>query len=258
MIDIHSHIIPKIDDGSQSFEESYSIFEEASKAGFTAIISTSHYIEGYNEMNSIKRHAWVQAMNKILEENEIELQLYSGAEIYVTPNMVSLLKEKKAATLADSRYVLFELPINTNIKYLEEIIFQIQSAGLVPIIAHPERYEYVQKEPNLLLPLIQKGVLFQSNYGSLVGIYGNTAKNTIKKLLKANMIHFFGSDVHKKDTIYRKMNEIMIQLEKILSKEKIEEFTTVNPQHIINNEEITITNPNKINNKFKITNFLKN
>lgn len=246
MIDIHSHIIPKIDDGAESFEEAYTMFLEASKAGFTDIISTSHYIEDYYEADSINRHAWVEAMNKVLKENKISLKLHCGNEIYITQNLIKLIKEKKASTLADSKYVLFELPMNNNIRYLNEMIFEIKSVGMIPVIAHPERYAYVQEDPNLLIHLIEQGALFQGNYASIIGRYGNHAKSTIKKLLKADMIHFLGSDCHKKNDIYSKMQKIMIELEKVLDKEKIETLTTINPEYILNNEEFKIQNPTKI------------
>lgn len=252
MIDIHSHIIPKIDDGSQSMEETYQILKQAKEAGFTSIISTSHYIEEYQEASSVTRHAWVEAMNKLLQEEQMELTLYSGAEIYVTPNIVELIKEERACTLADSKYVLFELPMNTNIQNLNDIIFTIQGAGFIPIIAHPERYRYVQKDTNMLFELVEKGVLFQSNYGSIIGIYGTSAQKTVKELLKASLIHFLGSDTHKKDTIYSKMDLIMIQLEKILNKEQIETLTTTNPQCILDNKQIQIQEPIRIKKKFRL------
>lgn len=190
MIDVHSHIIPKIDDGAISFEEAYAMFLEAEKAGFTDIIATSHYIEDYYETDSVKRQLWIQTMNKALKENGINLNLNCGSEIYITQNLVKLIKEEKASTLANSNYVLFELPMNNNILYLNEIIFEIKSSGFIPIIAHPERYAFVQQNPNMLIDLIKQGVLFQGNYASIIGKYGNHAKNTIKKLLKADMIHF--------------------------------------------------------------------
>ena len=246
MIDIHSHVIPKIDDGSKSFEESYTMFLEAEKAGFTDIIATSHYMENYYETDSITRHAWVQAMNKVLIENKVNLKLHCGNEIYITQNLLKLIKQKKASTLADSKYVLFELPMNNNVKYLNEMIFEIKSLGMIPVIAHPERYAYVQKNPNMLINLIEQGVLFQSNYASIIGYYGKNAKNTVKKLLKSNMIHFLGSDCHKKNDIYSKINEIVIELEKVLDKSKIEELTTINPSKILENKEIEISEPTKI------------
>lgn len=246
MIDVHSHIIPKIDDGSQSFEESYNMFLEAIKAGFTDIIATSHYIENYYEVDNIKRKAWIEAMNKVLKENNVNINLHCGNEIYITPNLVNLIKQDKASTLADSKYVLFELPMNNNVLYLNEIIFEIKSSGYIPIIAHPERYAFVQQNPNMLIDLIKQGVLFQGNYASIIGRYGNQAKNTIKKLLKADMIHFLGTDCHRKNDVYEHMDNIMQELEKEINLEKIEELTKLNPRHIIRNEEFSIPEPIKI------------
>ncbi len=246
MIDVHSHIIPKIDDGSTCFEESYSMFLEAVKAGFTDIISTSHYIEDYYETDSIKRNAWIEAMNKVLKENKINLNLYCGNEIYITQNLIKLIKEKKASTLANSKYVLFELPMNNNVMYLNEIVFEIKSLGMIPVIAHPERYAFVQANPNILLKLIKQGVLFQGNFASIIGKYGNNAKNTIKKLLKANMIHFLGTDSHKKNDIYANMDNIIKELEKVLGEAKLKELTTINPGYIIKNEEFEIQDPLEI------------
>lgn len=250
MIDVHSHIIPKIDDGSASFEETYTMLKEAVLAGFTDIISTSHYIEDYYEENATKREEFINSTNKLLEEKQINLKLHCGSEIYITQNLVELIKENKASKLANSRYVLFELPMNNNVKYLRDIIFDIMSFDMIPIIAHPERYSYVQENPNILIPLIEQGTLFQGNYASIIGRYGNHAKVTIKKLLKANMIHFLGTDCHKKNDIYTKMKEIMIELNKIIGKEKLKELSTINPKHILKDEEIEIPNPNKIKNGF--------
>ena len=146
MIDVHAHVIPKIDDGSSCFEESNAMFLEAVKAGFTDIIATSHYIEDYYEVDSIKRLAWIEAMNRVLKENGINLNLHCGNEIFVTQNLINLIKEKKASTLANSKYVLFELPMNNNVIYLNEIIFEIKSYGLIPVIAHPERYAFVRRK----------------------------------------------------------------------------------------------------------------
>lgn len=246
MIDIHSHTIPNIDDGSKSFEESYIMFNEAKNAGFTDIICTSHYMENYYETNTIERAAWVKAMNKILADNNVGVKLHIGAEIYISQNMLGLIKNKKVCTLANSKYVLFELPMNSTINYLDDVVFELQSAGLVPIIAHPERYLCVQKDPNMVVKLVEKGVLFQANYGSVIGLYGTSAKNTLKKLLQADAIHFLGTDVHRQNTIYINMEQILVELNKIVEEDKLEMLTTLNAEKILNNEDIQIEIPNKI------------
>lgn len=252
MIDIHSHIIPEADDGSKSIEDTFVMLEEAQKAGFTDIISTSHFIEGHYELNKIDRQAWIIALNKGIKQKNIDINLYNGAEIFVSENMCDNIKNNIIGTLNNSRYVLFELPMNTKTIYLNEIIFKLISMDLVPIIAHPERYSYVQKDPNMLIDFIEMGVLFQSNYASIIGYYGKEAKNTVKKLLQNNMIHFLGTDNHRPNTIYADMNNILQELKKVISDEKIELLTEINPRKIINDEEIATEQPIKIKEGFKL------
>lgn len=246
IIDLHSHVIPEIDDGSHTFEESYEIFTEAVDAGISKIISTSHYLENSYEEEEKNRKLWITQMNDVLKQKKIAIELLIGSEIYVTPNIVKLIREEKASTLADSKYVLFELPMHNKIMYLEEVIFSLQSAGFIPIIAHPERYSYVQKDPIILEELIEKGVLFQANYASCIGYYGRSAKTTLAKLLKANYITFLGSDVHHKGTIYPQMNKIRRELEKIIKFECIEDLMCKNAERVIYNENIPTNEIGKI------------
>lgn len=246
MIDVHSHIIPQADDGSKSIEETFKMLKEAEQSGFTDIISTSHYIEGHYELNKVDRQAWITALNAGMKKENININLYTGAEIFVSENMCDNIKSGAICTLNNTRYVLFELPMNTKTVYLEDVIFSLISMNLVPIIAHPERYSYVQKDPNILFDYIEMGVLFQSNYASVVGYYGKEAKNIVKKLLQHHMIHFLGTDNHRQNTIYANMNTILEELKKIISAEEIELLTNINPRKIINNEEIAVEQPTKI------------
>ncbi len=234
MIDFHSHILPQIDDGSKSYNETIEMLEEAKNAGFEKIISTSHYIEKYYEINEEQR---LQLLKNI---NFQDIKLYLGSEIYVTNEIVQLLKDKKASTINNSRYVLYELPMHSKNMNDKEIIYRIVENGYVPIIAHPERYSYVQESPEYVEELAEMGALFQSNYGSIIGMYGEKAKKTVKKLLKQNLIHFLGSDVHRPEQIYPKISKILKKLNKIVSQEKLEELTTLNAQKVLNDEEIDI------------------
>ncbi len=236
MIDIHSHILPNIDDGSRSLNETIHILKEAQKAGFTKIISTSHYIDGYYEANEEQR----TKLLKEIKENFQGIELYLGNEIYITNQMTDLLSEKKASTINNSKYVLFELPMNTKAMDVKEVVFRLMEKGYVPIIAHPERYEYVKENIEYVRELADMGVLFQSNYGSSIGMYGKKAQKTQKKLLEEGLIQFFGSDVHTVEQIYTKMPKILKKLRKIISEEELEQFSTVNPQKVLNNEDIEI------------------
>lgn len=237
MIDIHTHLIPNVDDGSKKVEDTFKIFEEAENVGFTDIILTSHYMEGYYEPKAEELVFWKDKLQEVLEKNNKKLKLHSGMEIYISEQLDELIKDKKLLMLANSKYILIELPMSTNIKYLDHIIYFLEAIGVKLILAHPERYKNVQENPNLVEEYIQKGCLIQCNYGSILGQYGKEAKSTIKHLLKKDLVHFMATDCHKKGGIYLDIPKALKKIEKIVGKQKIYEITTSNAQKIINNEQ---------------------
>ena len=235
MIDFHSHILPGIDDGSRNIEQSILMVNEAKDAGFTKIISTSHYMENHYECDAKKRRQLIRQ----LQENVENIELYLGNEIYITNNMIELLSNGQASSINNTKYVLFEFPlIATKPMNDKEVIYRLVENGYVPVIAHPERYPFIQENPDYLFELEDMGVLFQSNYGSIIGMYGIKAKKTLKKLLKNDLISFFGSDVHRPEQVYNKMPKIIKKLKKIISDDKFEELSEINPQKVLNNEDI--------------------
>ena len=243
MIDFHSHILPKIDDGSKSVEETFELLKEAKQAGFDEIISTSHYMEEYYEVNVAEREAWVDAISQNLHRVDLDLKLYLGSEIYITDNIVKLLEEGKASSINNSNYVLFELPLNSKPMNLYDVVYEMLQNRIVPVLAHPERYLFVQKEPEIIYELIQKGVLMQANYGSILGRYGEKAALIVQKLLENNMIHFLGSDVHKTNTIYPQVPEALRIIKIIVGEEKLREITDINPKLVLQNKAIDIDEP---------------
>ncbi len=245
MIDVHSHILPNIDDGSRSIDETFNLIKEAKEAGFEGIICTSHYMENYYETDRPEREVWINAVHENLEAKNINMNLYLGNEIYMSDNIIKLLEEGKATTMNDTSYVLFELPMNAEPMNLYDMIYEMQQYKIVPILAHPERYSFVQTDPELIYDLIDKGVLMQANYGSIVGQYGKKAQMIVQKFLENNMIHMLGTDAHRQNTIYSKIPEIMVELKSLIGEEKLNELTTINPELVINNKRIDIRTPYK-------------
>lgn len=246
MIDIHSHILPNIDDGARSIEETFNLIKEAQKVGFEAIVSTSHYMENYYETDVPEREVWVKAICENLQAKNIDTNLYLGNEIYFSDNVINLLEQRKASTINDTSYILFELPLNAEPMNLYDIVYEMLQYKLVPILAHPERYSYVQKDPDLIYDLIEKGVLMQCNYGSIIGQYGEKAKIIVRKFFENNMVHFLGSDVHRPNTIYPKIPQILREVESIIGTEKLEELTTKNAKLVLNNKKIEIEEPTEL------------
>lgn len=233
MIDFHTHILPGIDDGAKNYDQAIKIIQQAKAAGFTDVILTPHYIEEYYEADEQARKSLMEQLQK-----EADINLYLGNELYITRNIEELLKSKKISTINNSKYVLMELPFNNKVIYLNEVIYKLISLGKVPIIAHPERYEYIQENPDVLEELIEDGVLFQMNYGSIIGQYGKKAQKTAKYLLKKGYINFLGSDTHRMDGIYLKLDKALKKIEKIIGKESLYEITEKNPKCVLENQDI--------------------
>lgn len=227
MIDFHSHILPNIDDGSTSMEESIKLIKEAEQAGFTGIISTSHYLQNYYECDEEERKSLLDKLNVGTPK------LYLGSEIYITTEIVELIEDKKASTINNTQYVLFELPMNSKPLFVKDVVYKLIESGYKPIIAHPERYSYVKEDIEFAKELKDMGALFQSNYGSVIGMYGSSAKKTLKKLLKEDLISFLGSDVHKAGQIYPQIPKILKKLQKWISPEKLEQITTLNAKKVL-------------------------
>lgn len=242
MIDIHSHILPNIDDGSRSLEESIEIIKQAVSNGVTDIIVTPHFILGssYNKEKKDNKKLLAELKDKVESEN-IDINLHLGNEIFVDIEMVSLLIKKKIASLNDTRYVLFELPMNNEYKNIRKTLFDLQRAGFVPVIAHPERYKVIKENPKLVEEWIEAGAVFQSNMGSLLGRYGKEAKATLEILLKHEAITFLASDIHhRSDTFYQDLPKVKKILKKIISDDYIEELLVINGKKVLNNEKINL------------------
>lgn len=251
MIDFHTHILPNVDDGSMSVNETFKMIKEAKNVGFDSIISTSHYIENYYESSVEERTEWINALSDTLKKENIDMNLYLGNEVFFSENIIQLLNKNKIAKINNSRYMLFEFAMNVKPINIYDVIYEMLQNKIVPILAHPERYMFVQENPRLIYDLIDTGVLMQTNYASIIGWYGPRAEILAKKFLKSNMISFLGSDVHKPNTIYPKIPEIIQVIEKIIGKEGLYELTILNPNKVLQNEEIELPEYEKFNFTFK-------
>ena len=169
----------------------------------------------------------------------------------MSDNMMNLLIEGKASTINNSCYVLFELPLDVEPTNLYEVIYSMQENKIIPVLAHPERYKFIQKEPELVYDLIEKGVLMQANYGSILGQYGEKSRFIVKKLLENDMIHFLGSDVHRPNTIYKNIDQAIEEIRYIVGDKKLEELTTINPKLALDNKRIEIHEPQEFTLTFK-------
>lgn len=258
MIDIHTHILPFVDDGAKDMETSLEMAKIAASEGIKYIFATPHYIEneGYNDKN--KNSEILEELNIKLKENDIDIEVILGNEVYITPEIIELIESEKVSLLGESKYLLMELPMFEIPMYLEDIIYELKLKGITPIIAHPERYREVKNDSNILKKYIELGALTQLNLGSLIGYYGEDIEDTAKILVEHNMIHFVGTDAHSRTRRPPTAKKALEVLKGIISAQKVNDLIYNNPMKIINNEEIEVSEVLEYKEKKGFFNILKN
>ena len=234
MIDIHSHLIYGVDDGTKTKEESIEILKNLRDNNITDIILTPHYIvdTGYtsSKIDNIKIY---KELKKELEQNKIDINIYLGNEIYIDRNILNYVEKNEMCTLNNTEYILIELPMSGVYPDYFDIINNLINDGCKVILAHPERYTSFQKDFNKILELNEIGVLFQCNYGSILGEYGHEAKKCMKNILKNKLVSFMGTDIHKNKNNYDYIDKSINKMSKYLSIDEINDITENNAKKII-------------------------
>lgn len=237
MIDIHSHILPGIDDGSKSISMTLDMLKNAAKNGTSKIIATPHFCRGYGEAAYDEVKNLTEKINKLAKDEGIDISIYHGQEVYHSRSIISDYKDGIIGTLADSRYLLFELPLHSKFeREVLEDIYELQILGLQPILAHPERYKFLKEKPSLINEFINEGVLFQMNSGSIEGIFGKEVKKTATLFLEKGIYNFIGSDAHNvtnRTTGIREGYELSVSRNKIYNK-----LFTESAEKLLENEDI--------------------
>jgi tyrosine-protein phosphatase YwqE len=209
-VDIHSHLLPGIDDGAKNIEESQFLISELRKIGVSKFITTPHIFSGVWDNTKENILSNYNATKLLFSENKTEIKLNVAAEYLLNDHLVTLLDRNEILTLKDN-YVLVEMSyINPPIQ-LYDIIFKIQIAGYIPILAHPERYAFYHKSTDEYKKLKKSGCLFQLNLLSTVGYYGSEVMKTANLLLTSGMIDYVGSDVHHKQHINAFYSKLLIK-----------------------------------------------
>lgn len=241
MKDIHSHILFGVDDGSKTLEESINIINNASRNGYTDIILTPHYrkIQDFVCDNKTKREVFKKLLVEV-EKRGIKINLYLGNEVTIDDELFDNIKNRNITTLNKSRYMLLELPFTAKLPYIHELIFKLRSVGIIPIIAHPERYSFYFNDYEEFEKMINEGALLQGNLASLYNKYGQGSKDMLEGLLKRHMVHFIGSDIHKEtSTSYSRIHNAIDKIEMLTDSRKMAmELVDSNIDKVIKDEMV--------------------
>lgn len=249
MIDLHTHIIPKIDDGSKSEEMTLEMLRIAEQSGSKKIVLTPHYFKGKYmvPLDEVKKQ--LVYVKKLVEDNNINIEIFCGQEVYFTPSILEDFKTGLIGTINDSKYMLIEFNLSRfdyEVSEILDVLYELQVRGVVPIIAHPERYKEFQKAPEKINDFIELGCLFQMNAGSITGMLGSDSKKLAKILLKNGVYSFIGSDAHNTG---RRNTDILSYKKEIEMVEKnFFNKTIENSEKLLINEEVYFTG-NKIKKK---------
>ena len=197
MIDLHTHIIPGVDDGARSWEEAVTMCRMAWKDGIKIMVATPHAFNGLYDYQSDHILDRMAMLRERLQEEGIELTVLQGAEVYSRPDLPSLLDRNPALTLNQGgRYFLLEFPHSVIPPNSAELIFQLKLKNIVPIIAHPERNLRIQENVSVLEEFVRLGALCQLTAMSFTGGFGQRARECANVLLDKGCVHVVASDAH--------------------------------------------------------------
>lgn len=238
MIDIHAHILPGIDDGASNWNEAVHMAQMAVDGGVSAMIVTPHCNMRYQnfytpDLIEHKRH-----FQNMLREYQIPLKLYSGMEIMGSYDVGQQLRAGRLATLNDSRYPLVEFHFTGSGQEETEILDSILRHGYRPIVAHPERYLYVQEQPELLNTWGEMGCLFQINRGSLLGRFGQRAEELSYSMVDRGYADVVASDAHSATQRTPWMADVREMLEEEFSQEVAYTLLEKNPRRILEDQDM--------------------
>ena len=195
-VDIHSHLLPGLDDGVSTLEESEEIIVNFIKLGYTHIVTTPHVMSDAYRNTPAGINQKLEELKKHLAGKNIDINISAAAEYYLDESLFKMVETNQQLLSFGERYLLFETNFITEPFNLKEFIFLATTRGYKLILAHPERYLYMQNNFSKVQDLIDRGVLMQMNISSLTGYYSKQVQQMAFKLIDRKMIHWIGSDCH--------------------------------------------------------------
>jgi protein-tyrosine phosphatase len=254
VLDIHSHIIPDIDDGSKNIDMSMEMIKIAASDGIENIIATPHYCTGYFEKNYEYIEKYVKYLNKLAEEKGIHIKILPGQEVFIDNYTLDYLKQGIIAPLNNSKYMLVEFDMGEFNEKNMDILYELRIMGIEPIIAHPERYMYIVENPLFINKFVEEQYHFQINSGSITGLFGKKIEKTAEILIQHGICSFIASDAHSINIRSPRISEAL---------NIVKQKSGMSYETIINNYEAFLKNENlylnseKIKEKRKFFYFLK-
>ena len=239
LIDIHTHILPGLDDGVQSDEEALNTAKQALNQGITHIVATPHVNPSIYQYKPILIPAKVFVLQSALDEEKVAIRILPGAEYCLEPQLLLKLARGELLTINGcGKHLLVELPKLHLPDYAELLLFELQLNGLTPILAHPERNAILAQHPEKLENLVQRGILVQITAGSLTGLFGKEVMTASEVFVRRGMVHFIASDMHGHGKRLLAMADAKNKLKRLVGERKANRILLDNPLLVLKGERI--------------------
>lgn len=245
MIDLHSHILPGLDDGAADLETALQMAELAVDSGVTVLVATPHFA-AFAPQSHCRADLVMQAVSdfrQALQQNNIPLDVLPGIEIFGTPQVRPLLNRGELMGLAGTRHPLIEFPFSGYASQATELLDILCRDGWQPVIAHPERYLYIQEDPTLLNLWVEMGCLLQINKGSLLGRFGPREGALAYALVQRGFAFAVASDAHSSSFRTTWMGEAQGFLVEEFSAHTAHTLLTANPRRLLSGDYIPLLEP---------------
>ncbi len=231
--DIHSHILPGIDDGAATVEDSLTMARSFISGGVDHVFATPHHIIGTAwALPAEQVMQQVKDLQTVLQQHKIPLTLHPGMEIALHYHLEKEMMDNELLPLGDSNCYLIEPPFQSFRDDLLDVVLAVQNTGKCVILAHPERIPFFQQKTKTLIHLAEQGVMIQVNIGSVLGKFGKKAFKTVEYLAQHNAIHFVASDAHGTDTRHPPTKDEWQQLDQILGSDQRKSACIDNPARL--------------------------
>jgi protein-tyrosine phosphatase len=233
MIDLHTHILPGVDDGASDLSVSLEMARMAVDDGIQVMACTPHFMPGMYDNQSTDIRNRVADFQQRLQDANIPLQVVAGADAHIRPDFLDCLRDGRILRLNDSRYVLFEPPHNIAPKRLDELLFNIVASGYVPVLTHPERLKWIENLFSVFEDLSRMGVWMQITAGSLTGRFGSRPKYWAEKMLAQGMVHILATDAHNTTSRPPLMSEALNIARAAVGMDEANNLVLVRPVNIL-------------------------
>ena len=241
MFDLHSHILPGLDDGAKTIEESMKMLRAAAGDGIRGMAATPHGkdVREAGALGLVSEH--VETLNWLAGEETLDIKIYVGMENHLTPDLPELVISGRALPINVGPYILVELPFDSLPDFTNDVLARLQDQGLTPLIAHPERQADIMRDPSIMGDLVGRGMLGQVTSTCILGRFGPEARDTAELLLKNGWVHVISTDCHRPTGPRApKMAEAVVEAGKIVGLETARAMAVDVPRSILMGRPIEV------------------